>query len=187
MVRSCSLYVYAHSMAIILCLSVSKVALAQSSIGTNEAKADALVAKAPAMTYPAVARVAYVTGDVDLTVAVRQDGSVESAVVTGGPFLLRQAALDNALGSKFDCRGCNEPATQYSLVYTFQLVETDPCAVTEPAAGNNQRKAYPQVIRSPGHITVIDQAFITCDPAAETTKLRSIKCLFLWKCAYHRF
>jgi len=187
MVRSFSLCVFAYTMAIILGLSVSNVALAQSSIGTNEAKAGALVAKAPAMTYPAVARVAHVTGDVDIVLHVRQDGSVESAVVTRGPFLLRQSALDNALGSKFDCRGCNEPATQYSLMYTFKLVETDSCAVTEPAAGNNQRKAYPQVIRSPGHITVIDQAFITCDPAVETTKLRSIKCLFLWKCAYHRF
>lgn len=147
----------------------------------------AVVAKAPTLTYPAIARMAHITGDVALVVNVRSDGSVESVVVTGGPALLRQAAVDNARASQFDCQGCEQPLTEYSLVYTFQLADPDGCPDTEPAAGNSHKKAYPQVIRSPGHATIVDQTIMLCDPVAEISKVRSIKCLFLWKCAYHRF
>jgi Gram-negative bacterial TonB protein C-terminal len=167
--------------------TVFKVSLAQSVNRADDIRTAALIAKAPTLTYPEVARMAHVTGDVDLTLGVRQDGTVESAVVIGGPFLLRQAALNNARGSQFDCSGCSEPVTQYSLVYTFQLTEKDdPCAVTEPAVGNNQRKAYPQVMRSPGHVTLIDQTASYCDPTAETgRRVRAAKCLYLWKCGIH--
>ena len=181
--RLFSLRLFIHSTAIILCFSAFNAGLAQSSNNADKMKAGALVAKAPTLSYPPVARVAHVTGDVSLIVGIRQDGTVGSAVVISGPFLLQKTALDNARGSQFDCGGCSEPVTQYSLVYTFQLAEADdPCAVTESPVGNDQGKAYPQVMRSPGHVTVIDQAGY-CDPIGMTgRRVRAAKCLYLWKC-----
>ena len=43
--------------------------------------------------YPPVARLANVTGDVELKLSVRRAGSVASASVVSGPPLLQQAAL----------------------------------------------------------------------------------------------
>lgn len=167
----------------VLSCGVSEPCLAQAVAGADVVKAGAVVAKAPTLTYPAIARMAHITGDVALVVRIHNDGNVESVVVMGGPALLRQAAVDNARASQFDCQGCREPATEYSLLYTFQLSETAICPDDAPPAG----KAYPQVTRSPGHVKIVDQNIMICDPAAEITKVRSIKCLFLWKCAYHRF
>lgn len=166
-----------------LCCGIFQVCGAQSALQTDAKEPGALVAKAPTLTYPAIARMAHISGDVALLVRIHDDGSVESVAVTGGPALLRQAALDNARGSTFDCRGCEQPVTQYSLVYTFQLTEADdPCAVTGAAAGNNYRKVYPQVMRSPGRVTVIDQTGY-CDDIGETgRRVRAAKCLYLWRC-----
>lgn len=189
---------------------VFRICRAQSVSGADAREFGAVVAKAPTLTYPAVARMAHVVGDVALFVRIRNDGSVESVIVRSGPPLLRQAAVDNARASQFDCRGCSEPVAQYFLVYTFQLTDAaDPCAVTKSTVGNNPRIAYPRVMRSPGHVMVIDETGY-CDDIGETRKrvraakclylwrcgsryfnaedkVRSIKSLFLWKCAYHRF
>ena len=40
--------------------------------------------------------------------------------------MLRQAAMDSAQGSQFECKGCNGEPQLYSLTYEFQLVPTDP-------------------------------------------------------------
>src|SRR5580658_1739289 len=42
--------------------------------------------------YPPLTRTAHITGDVELMLEVRQDGSIDSAVVVGGPPLLQKAA-----------------------------------------------------------------------------------------------
>lgn len=175
-------YLASVTISVLFC-AVFQVCRAQSVPETNAKEHGAVAAKAPTLTYPVIARMAHVTGDVAVVVRVRNDGSVESVAVTSGPPMLRQAAVDNARESRFDCQGCAESVAEYSLLYTFQLSETAICPGEAPPAG----KAYPQVTRSPGHVTIVDQNIMICDPAAETTKVRSIKCLFLWKCAYHRF
>lgn len=167
-----------------LCCGVPQVCRAQAAPGPDVKELRAVVAKAPTLTYPAAARMAHVTGDVALVVRVRNDGSVESVILRSGPPLLQQAAVDNARASQFDCQGCEQPLTEYSLLYTFQLSETAICPDEAPPGG---KATYPQVTRSPGHVTIVDENTIICDPSAEITKVRSIKCLFLWKCAYHRF
>lgn len=180
MARRFSVQVFRTTVAVVLFwIAPSR---AQSPDNADAEKAGALFAKAPALNYPAIARIAHVTGVVDLSVGVRQNGSVESVVVNSGPYLLRQAAMDNARGSQFDCRACDRPVTEYSLVYEFQLDEPDACPGTEPADGNSRKKPYPQVARSPGHVTIVDQTTMICDPVAVTRKVRAAKCLYLWKC-----
>lgn len=136
--------------------------------------------------YPLLARQARITGDVALTLRVRRDGSVESAVVVSGHPMLRQAAQESAQQSQFDCRGCNQATTSYSMVYTFELGETRYCSTTETTSNDSKPdQPYPSVTQSQNHVTVFDRPMGTCDPAVTLTyrKVRSAKCLYLWKCS----
>jgi TonB family protein len=72
--------------------------------------------------YPRLALQARINGDVDVTVAIRRDGSVESARLVNGHPMLAEAALDSARRSTFECRGCTEAVTPYALKYKFQIV-----------------------------------------------------------------
>lgn len=147
-----------------------------------------VIAKLSPPIYPVIARTAHVFGDVHVTVGVRQDGGIDSAVVTSGPALLRLAALNSVHGSQFQCRGCDSAVTKYLIVYTFRLGPDPSCVATKEAPQTNaKQQSYPRVIQSENHVTVVDQPFVTCDMAFEIGKVRSIKCLFLWKCGYHRF
>jgi len=61
-------------------------------------------------------------------VAIRRDGSVESAHLLYGHPLLAVAALDSARQSKFECEGCTEFVTSYALKYKFQMTSREhPC------------------------------------------------------------
>ena len=167
--------------AIVLSYAVS----AQTPTGT---KGEVVIAKLSAPIYPQIARTAHIFGEVHVTLGVRRDGTIESAIVTIGPPLLRQAALSSARGSQFECRGCENAVTKYSIVYTFQLGQDPGCEVTkETAQTGGKEQSYPQVIQSENHVTVIVRPVDICDPGVEIDKVRSIKCLFLWKCGYHRF
>ena len=147
-----------------------------------------VIAKLSAPIYPMIARTAHIFGEVHVILGVRRDGTVESATVTSGPPLLRLAALNSAQGSQFECRGCSEVVTEYSLVYMFQLGPDPGCEVTKKTPqASGEEQSYPQVIQSENHVTVIDRPVEICDPPAEIGKVRSMKCLFLWKCGYHRF
>jgi len=158
---------------------------AQTPTGT---KGGVVIAKLSAPIYPMIARTAHIFGEVHLTLGIQRDGSIESATVTSGPPLLRQAALNSARGSQYDCRGCSAAVTEYSLVYKFQLGPDPGCEVTKKTLqASGKEQSYPQVIQSENHVTVIDRPVELCDPAAEIGKVRSVKCLFLWKCGYRRF
>jgi len=54
--------------------------------------------------YPRIAESARVHGEVEVQVAVRPNGTVESATVIRGLPLLQPAALEAARKSRFDCR-----------------------------------------------------------------------------------
>ena len=133
--------------------------------------------------YPPLARQTRIAGDVDVTLKVRPDGSVESATVVRGHPLLQQAALDSAQKSQFECGKCDEAAS-IQLVYTFQLLGGDSCCkVTENQSNNGQADLpIPRVIQSQNHVTVVNQPACICDPAIAVRKVRSLKCLYLWKC-----
>lgn len=124
--------------------------------------------------YPAIAHMANVQGEVKVIAHVRKDGTVDSVEYVSGPPLLEKAAMDSARESKFECDGCTEAMTSYPLTYTFQLTGDDCC----------NSPSTVEVSESQHHIWVTASRFCICDPAGVITeKVRSIKCLFLWKCA----
>ena len=138
--------------------------------------------------YPPLARQARITGDVELTIEVTGDGSVQSATAVRGHPLLKQAALDSAQESQFDCRGCGETPTSYSLIYTFQLVGENGCCTSEGDSTDKPNEHFPRVIQSLNHVTLVDQPVCICDPAftIDRRRARSAKCLYLWKCGFAR-
>jgi TonB family protein len=162
--------------------------LAQSSSSANPPQDAAVLTKLTQPIYPPIARQARIAGDVELTIEVRKDGTVQSAVVVRGHPLLKQAALDSAQQSQFECLNCSEAAISVRLVYTFQLAGSESCCrAAETGAKNDQPdRAFPRVIQSEKHVTVIDRPACICDPAAEVRKVRSLKCLYLWRCGFPR-
>jgi hypothetical protein len=120
---------------------------------------------------------------VELVVEVKSDGSVQSVNAVKGHPLLKQTALDSAQRSLFECRKCGEGTVFYSMVYTFQLNGSETwCMVDE-----KKEQPLPRVVQNENHVTLIDQVTCSCDPGDVTlTKVRSAKCLYLWKCGVPR-
>jgi hypothetical protein len=158
---------------VIAFLAVVENAWGQSAEPSRPSQTEVLITKLHEPLYPMVARTAHIYGDVALTLQIRQDGTVQSVEFVSGPPLLKQAAMDSARESQFECRGCNEPLTPYPLVYSFQLSTNGDCC--SPLSG-------PQVSWTGNHILITASTVCTCDPAG-VIKARSIKCLYLWKCA----
>ncbi len=131
-------------------------------------------------TYPPSARQAHIIGDVELMLAVRRDGSVESAVVVSGHPMLRQAALDSVQQSQFVCEGCGEAVTRYALKYSFQLTSL---GFPKDCDTQNAKQLPAEVGLSRHQVTVPAWAMVICDPAARLLKVRSAKCLYLWRCS----
>jgi TonB family protein len=127
--------------------------------------------------YPPLARQARITGTVRIQLQLRKNGSVASAKVIDGHPMLRQAALESAQKSEFECAACAEAGT-YSLVYAFEVREG--ChfgSHCEPLDNDEQR-----VTQSPGRVVVSAAGTCECDPAITLVKIRSARCLYLWKC-----
>jgi TonB family protein len=135
--------------------------------------------------YPLVAKQAGVKGDVELELKVKADGNLESATVVSGHPLLTQAALESAKHSQFECRSCGAEGTRFRILYSFQLGPTSYCTdVSDKSKAEKKQETYPKVTQEQNHITLIDQPVGTCDLAFKVVerKVRSIKCLYLWKC-----
>jgi hypothetical protein len=123
--------------------------------------------------YPALAREANITGDVEIEVNIRSDGSVASAVaITGNPMLI-PAAVESAQRSGFQCRQCSEALTRYSLIYSFQIIPGPdwPCPAQKGV----------RVSHSFNHVTVTGEPSLV-DPYFSDVRSRSAKCLYLWSC-----
>jgi hypothetical protein len=137
------------------------------------------VLQLPPPIYPPIALAAHVSGEVELTIRLRPDGTVDSAVAGAGPAMLREPAVGRARQTQFSCEDCQQPTNSFKLIYRFELGETLFCTMTR-ASG------YPRVTQSANVITIADQPFGTCDPAAniEKVRARSAKCLFLWRCGW---
>jgi TonB family protein len=84
-------------------------------------RADAVVDHLHLPFYPPLARQARIAGDVVLEVGVRRDGTVASVKVISGHPMLKQAALESAQKSTFQCQGCTQETNSYALTYTFGL------------------------------------------------------------------
>jgi len=125
--------------------SLFAFATAQGPASVETSGMGVILTKLYPLVYPPIARTARVTGDVKIEVRVRRDGIVSSAEVVSGHPLLKDAALKSAQYSTFECRGCEQELTSYSLTYTFGLREDIDCGVK---------------------------------------RVRSTRCLYLWRCGY---
>jgi Gram-negative bacterial TonB protein C-terminal len=145
-------------------------------------KPEAKIAKLSEPIYPPLARAAHVDGDVSLKVRLRADGTVESVDDIAGHPMLKKAAIESAERSQFDCSRCTEPIALY-LTYTFRFTSNGCCSL-EPALNESRVEEQVGVTLSENHITLTTNPFCTCDSAATVTyaKVRSIECLYLWKC-----
>src|SRR5215470_10017608 len=101
--------------------SLSAVERSAQNAVSEQAQVDVALTKLFQPVYPPLARQARITGDVELALAVKADGSLESAIVVSGHPLLKQAALESAQRSKFECRDCALSVRSLHLFYSFQL------------------------------------------------------------------
>jgi hypothetical protein len=138
------------------------------------------IAKLPPPSYPPIALAAHVFGDVELKIALRGDGTIDSVEALSGPPMLRQPAINSAKQTQFQCGGCNGSISSFRVTYRFELGPTLYCDLARDSS-------YPRVTQSRDKVTIADQPFGTCDLAGTTDKVpvRSAKCLFLWKCGWH--
>src|SRR5579863_4270035 len=162
---------------------VSTVLFAQNA-GPSPNAEIVLVRLAP-LAYPLLARGNMISGEVELTVEIRRDGSVGSVQLQKGVPLLAQAALDNAKQSQFECRNCADTIHEYQITYVFELAAMRACPETEAQAKARAKNPYPRVTHSKDRVVIVDQPSNgSCDPPVSpiSTKARSIKCIYLWKC-----
>jgi TonB family protein len=164
------------------CPAAASSGYASSSEAPPQDRAVLVILSSP--TYPQIARAAHISGDIVLTVTVTKDGGVASAIVESGPALLalRQAAIDSVKQSHFECGGCGDRPETFRIEYSYVLDDPpDPCS----DAVKSEYQSYPQISHSGNHVTIVDRAVTICDPPAEPGRVRSVKCLYLWRCAYH--
>jgi TonB family protein len=129
---------------------------AQGTTGSVAPQGEIVLNKLSPPAYPPLARQARIGGDVKIQLEIRLDGSVASAKVISGHPMLKQAALESARKSTFECErwasgvfvvGCQDALAPLTLTYTFGFRDDggdiDLCGIK---------------------------------------RLRSAKCLYLWKC-----
>lgn len=153
--------------SVIFILLIPICAPCQQSMG------EVVIVKLSDPAYPQLARAARVTGDVELELGIRRDGSVATSAIVKGHPLLNDAAIASAQLSRFECRDCKNEVTPYSLIYAFEIIQSPgwPCP----------EKVQQRVSTIRNHVTV------TVDPLPmhiqfAYIRVRSVKCLFLWEC-----
>lgn len=104
--------------------------------------------------YPQMARIAHIYGRVTLEITLQPDGTVTIQDVSGHPILV-QAARDSIQQSKLSCEGCGKEPHTFSIVYEFKIQDRRP----PPAPAQPLR-------------------------AVRRYKVRSIRCLYLWRCGF---
>jgi TonB family protein len=172
-------------LATVIVLSAAVAAFAAQNADNGSNQESVVLTNLFQPVYPPLAKQTRITGDVELALEVKADGSLESAVVVSGHPLLKQAALDSAQRSQFACRNCGEGVRSFQMSYSFQLGPTRYCTeVSSVTKSDEKQESYPRVIQSQNHITLVDQPVGTCDLAFTVTykRVRSAKCLYLWRC-----
>lgn len=165
------------------CTDVSAQQAVPPSSNADVPNGDAILVRLSKPVYPPLARQANIWGDVKVAVTVGPDGTAESAVESGHP-MLKQAALDSATQSHFECRMCSAPLS-YTLVYEFKQIEGSDCcsAFSAPVTIKQEPQSTDERGRPQTRITLAAEHVCLCDPPSTLTmKVRSIKCLYLWKC-----
>ena len=93
----------------------------------RESREEVVVRKLAAPAYPPLARAANITGSVELAVTLSSDGTPQSVALVTGHALLRQAALDSAAHSEFECAASSGATAEFRLTYDFTLIGDGDC------------------------------------------------------------
>ena len=167
-------------LAVLLTHCSSSYLSAQLAAATAVKSTVVLVGLSPP-TYPNLARLARISGDVRIQLGIRSDGSVESSELLSGHPMLTPAALQSARNSTFECHDCTDATASYLLVYTFEI--KGECADDPDCSGVASHP--PSVQQWPGHVSIAVDPLCTCDPRVTIARLkwRSAKCLYLWHCS----
>lgn len=160
-----------------LCIALSGAVLVQAPTSQGQPQSGFTIIKLPPAAYPPIALAAHVSGDVLLMIELRPDGGTVSVEFVSGPPMLRQSALESAKEAQFICATCNGAVTTFQLIYRFDLGPSITCS-------GSRDSSYPRVTHSANVVTIAAQPFGTCDPAADRIRVRSARCLFLWKCGW---
>lgn len=171
-------------------LAVSTTLVAQSPLTASSVgeRSEVVLVGLSKPEYPTSARAANVWGEVKVEVRVARDGTVESAVAMSGHPLLKDAAIASAKQARFECRACSI-GMSYVLFYKYELHDGEDCcgAWTTPPTieqqlplDNHQSDASTRVIIAATNSCLCNPAFIL------KKKVRSPKCLYLWKCSVSR-
>jgi TonB family protein len=117
---------------------------AQDTAAGRGPESGVVLTKLSPPVYPPLARQARITGDVKIQIGIRRDGSVASADVISGPSMLKQAALESAQKSTFECEGwssgvfvvgCRDAVAPFTLIYTFGIRDDGlGCSITRSRA-----------------------------------------------------
>jgi hypothetical protein len=172
---------------LLLAIAAPVCSLAQQTphpVQPDATKGEVVLSSLSKPTFSPLARQANVEGEVIVDVTVRQDGSTEATVVKGHP-LLKQAALDSAMQSRFECRACSAPLS-YTLVYMFRRTSEGNCCngMGTPVKVEQEPQSFDGRGRPQTLVTISAEKICLCDPSFTVTKkVRSLKCLYLWKCS----
>jgi TonB family protein len=145
--------------------------------GSNSPASEVSLSKLSPPVYPRLAQQAHISGDVELTVHVRSDGTVESVDFVRGPAMLKQASLDSAQKTQFECSGSSEKTTPFPLTYRFKIAPRDPPKNCE---AEGETPPPPTDVDVQKHlVTVYAWELWTCDPVVQVRSVRihSAKCL----------
>ena len=140
---------------------------AQNAASAETPQTRVVMTKLSPPGYPALARQAHIAGEVTIQLAIRPDGSVESAMLFSGHPMLAPAALESAQKSQFECRGCGDGVTPYSLTFAFEVRDDKECC--------NAFSRSPDVTQSRDRITIAAPAQCLCDPTATITESNSVR------------
>lgn len=178
------------------CSAAPQSASPQGDAGNERSTPQVTMVRLVPPAYPSMAVVARIEGNVNLKVAVRPDGSVASVTAISGVHpVLTHAAVESAKQSQFACRNCNDVIEQ-SLIYTFQLpgseAKADPCCCS---SGHQPPTPIAPQVSDDFHITITATPLCVCPDACTianagascSSRHRSAKCLYLWKCGTRHY
>ena len=138
------------------------------------------------LEYPKLALQVFSSGDLDILVSIQKNGSIKSAELVRGHPLLAQTALDNAWRSRYECLGCGADGAELHVLYSFKLDLVDCESQAARQTPSPQLSApRPLITEAQSHITILQQRDAGCEGPSilRGGRIRSIKCLYLWRCA----
>jgi TonB family protein len=125
--------------------------------------------------YPQMARVARIQGQVALQFTLQHEGTVALQKSTGHPLLV-QAAEESLKTSKLGCDDCKDLTPIFTVVFDFQVAEHD-CRDQEVTPKQRAN------LNGTNRVSIVVQPECTDDPIVHYKRVRSLRCLYLWKCA----